>query len=612
MIQGIVRCRPGGARAGPGERGRPGDAGRGRARARTAARARPSTGRCSTAERSGARSPSPGGSRPRTSPRRCAGCGRCWSTSRAGSSRRRAARIPSACGAFVAAVAAAGPDGRVSGPRARRRAGDPLRRTSAAASCPRPSSARSTSSRPRTCATATTWPSGPSWRACSTDYVGRPTPLYRARGLEQAYGRRAPLPQARGPLPHRRAQDQQRARPGAAGLDGWASGASSPRPAPASTAWPRPPPRRCWASSAASTWGAVDMARQRAQRDPHAHARRRGAPGRLGHRHAQGRAQRGHPRLGDQRAGRRTTSSGRRSGPAPYPEIVRRAPVGDRRRGARADAGRGGRACPATVVACVGGGSNAIGIFRAFLDDAEVALVGVEAGGEGIESGRHGASLGHGHARACCTARYSYLLQDADGQVTERTRSRPVSTTPAWARSTATCATPAAVRYESATDAEALAAFQACSRARGDHPGARELARAGAARRARGRGSAARSGAGLPVRPRATRTWTPSGPRSGSMTERRERHPGRLRRGRPAAVHALRHGRLPGPGDQRRARRAAGPPRRPDRARHPVLGPARRRPDDPGGRRSGPWSAGPGPTTSSRSPRAWPAARRSC
>ena len=59
---------------------------------------------------------------------------------------------------------------------------------------------------------------------------------------------------------------------------------------------------------------------------------------------------------------------------------------------------------PGTVVACVGGGSNAIGIFRAFLDDAEVALVGVEAGGEGIESGRHGALAGARRRPGCCTA----------------------------------------------------------------------------------------------------------------------------------------------------------------------------------------------------------------
>ena len=59
---------------------------------------------------------------------------------------------------------------------------------------------------------------------------------------------------------------------------------------------------------------------------------------------------------------------------------------------------------PARVIACVGGGSNAIGIFTPFIEDAEVELIGVEAAGEGLDSGRHGASLGPA-ARASCTAR---------------------------------------------------------------------------------------------------------------------------------------------------------------------------------------------------------------
>jgi tryptophan synthase beta chain len=72
---------------------------------------------------------------------------------------------------------------------------------------------------------------------------------------------------------------------------------------------------------------------------------------------------------------------------------------------------------PTAVVACVGGGSNSMGIFGAFLDD-EVALVAVEAGGEGIESGRHGASLGFGRPGVLHGSR-SYVLQDDDGQIRE-------------------------------------------------------------------------------------------------------------------------------------------------------------------------------------------------
>ncbi len=71
---------------------------------------------------------------------------------------------------------------------------------------------------------------------------------------------------------------------------------------------------------------------------------------------------------------------------------------------------------PATVVACVGGGSNAIGIFSAFLDDAEVELVGVEAAGQGLESGHHSATLSAG-SPGVLHGSLSYLLQDADGQV---------------------------------------------------------------------------------------------------------------------------------------------------------------------------------------------------
>jgi tryptophan synthase beta chain len=102
-------------------------------------------------------------------------------------------------------------------------------------------------------------------------------------------------------------------------------------------------------------------------------------------------------------------------GPDPYPRMVRdfQAVIG---REAREQVlGRYGR-LPHTVVACVGGGSNAMGIFAGFLEDAAVRLVGVEAAGEGIASGRHSATLGAGspgvlHGCLC------YLLQDADGLV---------------------------------------------------------------------------------------------------------------------------------------------------------------------------------------------------
>ncbi len=102
-------------------------------------------------------------------------------------------------------------------------------------------------------------------------------------------------------------------------------------------------------------------------------------------------------------------------GPAPYPRMVRdfQAVIG---REARAQMlARAGR-LPTTVVACVGGGSNAMGIFHAFVDDAAVELIGVEAAGEGIETGRHAASLSRG-VPGVLHGTLSYLLQDEDGQV---------------------------------------------------------------------------------------------------------------------------------------------------------------------------------------------------
>jgi tryptophan synthase beta chain len=121
---------------------------------------------------------------------------------------------------------------------------------------------------------------------------------------------------------------------------------------------------------------------------------------------------------------------------------------------------------PATVVACVGGGSNAIGMFRGFLTDPEVALVGVEAGGEGIETGRHGASLGHGRP-GVLHGTMSYLLQDAAGQVSEPHSISAGLDYPGVGPEHSHLRDTGRVRYVSVTDTEALDAFQACSRAEG-------------------------------------------------------------------------------------------------------------------------------------------------
>jgi tryptophan synthase beta chain len=104
------------------------------------------------------------------------------------------------------------------------------------------------------------------------------------------------------------------------------------------------------------------------------------------------------------------------AGPHPYPTMVAefQSVIGREARAQCLD--RVGQ-LPSAVVACVGGGSNSMGIFAAFLDD-EVALVAVEAGGEGIGSGRHGASLGFGRPGVLHGSR-SYVLQDDDGQIRE-------------------------------------------------------------------------------------------------------------------------------------------------------------------------------------------------
>jgi tryptophan synthase beta chain len=171
-------------------------------------------------------------------------------------------------------------------------------------------------------------------------------------------------------------------------------------------------------------------------------------------------------------------------GPDPYPRMVRdfQSVIGREAREQLLE--RFGR-LPRTVVACVGGGSNAIGIFAAFLDD-DVELVGVEAAGRGIATGQHSATLSAG-SPGVLHGSLSYLLQDADGQVSPAHSVSAgldypgVGPEHSWLRDTGR------VLYDSATDAEALDAFQALSRLEGIIP-ALETAHALAwVRRSRGR-----------------------------------------------------------------------------------------------------------------------------
>ncbi|WP_026423636.1 tryptophan synthase subunit beta [Actinokineospora inagensis] len=124
---------------------------------------------------------------------------------------------------------------------------------------------------------------------------------------------------------------------------------------------------------------------------------------------------------------------------------------------------------PDVVTACVGGGSNAIGIFHGFIDDADVRLVGIEPGGKGIDTGEHGATLSEGTPGMLHGAR-SYLLQDEDGQTIEAYSISAgldypgVGPEHAWLKDTARA------EYRSATDDEAMAAFQLLSRTEGIIP----------------------------------------------------------------------------------------------------------------------------------------------
>lgn len=105
------------------------------------------------------------------------------------------------------------------------------------------------------------------------------------------------------------------------------------------------------------------------------------------------------------------------AGPHPFPSLVAHFQriIGDE---ARAQCLEKYGKLPHTVCACVGGGSNAIGMFKAFIDDVDVRLTGVEPAGEGIETGKHGAALGMGRPGSLHGS-YSYCLQDEDGQILE-------------------------------------------------------------------------------------------------------------------------------------------------------------------------------------------------
>ena len=155
-------------------------------------------------------------------------------------------------------------------------------------------------------------------------------------------------------------------------------------------------------------------------------------------------------------------------GPAPYPALVRdlQRVIGDE---ARVQMIERTGSLPARVVACVGGGSNAIGTFVAFTGDEQVELVGVEAGGEGLEGTRHGASLAAGRAGVLHGA-FSSILQDSDGQIMEAHSVSAGLDYPGVGPEHAYLRDVGRVKYESVTDEEALAAFRELSRLEGIIP----------------------------------------------------------------------------------------------------------------------------------------------
>ncbi|RQP09982.1 MAG: tryptophan synthase subunit beta [Microbacteriaceae bacterium] len=159
---------------------------------------------------------------------------------------------------------------------------------------------------------------------------------------------------------------------------------------------------------------------------------------------------------------------GTAAGPHPFPAMVRdfQAVIGDEAREQMlAELGR----LPDAVVACVGGGSNAIGIFDAFLDDADVALYGVEAAGDGVDTDKHAASIERGRPGVLHGAR-SYLLQDEDGQTIESHSISAGLDYPGVGPEHAFLADIGRASYIPATDTEAMEALRLLSRTEGIIP----------------------------------------------------------------------------------------------------------------------------------------------
>ena len=156
-------------------------------------------------------------------------------------------------------------------------------------------------------------------------------------------------------------------------------------------------------------------------------------------------------------------------GPAPYPALVRdlQRVIGDEARAQVLE--RAGR-LPSRVVACVGGGSNAIGIFVPFVGDAEVDLVGVEAAGDGIETGRHGAPLTAAGIPGVLHGSFSAIMQDEDGQILQAHSISAGLDYPGSGPEHAWLRDQGRARYVAIADGDALDAFAMTARLEGIIP----------------------------------------------------------------------------------------------------------------------------------------------
>ncbi len=171
---------------------------------------------------------------------------------------------------------------------------------------------------------------------------------------------------------------------------------------------------------------------------------------------------------------------GTAAGPHPYPELVRdfQSVIGREARAQILD--REGR-LPDVAMACIGGGSNAIGLFHPFLEDESVRLVGVEASGHGVESGKHAAAL-NGGAPGILHGNRTYLLQDEDGQITDAHSISAGLDYPGIGPEHSFLRDTGRAEYLTCTDDEALEAFQLCTKLEGIIPAlepAHALARVG-------------------------------------------------------------------------------------------------------------------------------------